>query len=70
MDFNLTIAVVALPLFMFLFLGLAGVKMGRKLTGVLGVIGQGVTTVLAYGLALTYFFGTGQGQIVDGVGQT
>ena len=70
MDFNLTIAVVALPLFMFLFLGLAGVKMGRKLTGVLGVIGQGVTTVLAYGLALTYFFGTGQGQIVDGVRQT
>ena len=70
MPFYLTIAVVALPLFMFLFLGLAGVKMGRKMTGVLGVIGQGVTTVLAYGVALTYFFGTGQGQIANGVRQT
>ena len=67
MPFNYTIAVIAIPLFMFLFLGLAGVKMSRKLTGVLGVLGMLVTTVLAYGVALTYFFGTGQGQVVDGV---
>ena len=69
MPFNYTIAVIAIPLFMFLFLGLAGVKMSRKLTGVLGVLGMLVTTVLAYGVALTYFFGTGQGQVVDGVRQ-
>ena len=54
---------------MFFFLGLAGVKMGKKVTGVLGVIAMGVTTVLAYAVALTYFFGSDQGQVVDGVRQ-
>ncbi len=69
MPLSYTIAVVAIPLLMFLFLGLAGTRMSRKLTGVLGVIGMGVTTVLAYAVACTYFFGTGEGQIVDGVRQ-
>ena len=54
---------------MFLFLGLVGVKMGRKITGVIGVLAMLVDTVLAYGVALTYFFGSGQGQMVDGVRQ-
>ena len=67
MPLNYTIAVIAIPLFMFLFLGLVGVKMNKKITGVLGVLGMLVTTIIAYGVALTYFFGTDQGQIVDGV---
>ena len=54
---------------MFLFLGLVGVKMGRKITGVIGVLAMLVDTILAYGVALTYFFGSGQGQIADGVRQ-
>ena len=55
---------------MFLFLGLVGVKMGRKVTGVIGVLAMLVDTVLAYGVALTYFFGSGQGQMTaDGVRQ-
>ncbi len=70
MPLQYTIACVALPLFMFLFLGLAGVKMRRMTAGVLGVIGQGITTVIAYAAALTYFFGTSQGQVVNGVRQT
>ena len=69
MPLSLAIVVVALPLFMFLFLGLVGVKMGRKITGVIGVLAMLVDTVLAYGVALTYFFGSGQGQMVDGVRQ-
>ncbi len=69
MPLSYTILVIAIPLLMFLFLGLAGVKMGKKLTGVLGVCAMGVTTVIAYAVALTYFFGTGDGQIVDGVRQ-
>ncbi len=70
MPLSYTIAVVAIPLLMFLFLGLAGPRMSRKLTGVLGVIGMGVTTVLAYAVAYTYFFGTGEGQIAaDGTRQ-
>ena len=69
MPLSLAIVVVALPLLMFLFLGLVGVKMGRKITGVIGVLAMLVDTVLAYGVALTYFFGSGQGQMVDGVRQ-
>ena len=69
MPLSLAIIVVALPLLMFLFLGLVGVKMGRKITGVIGVLAMLVDTVLAYGVALTYFFGSGQGQMVDGVRQ-
>ena len=67
MPLSYTIAVIAIPLFMFFFLGLAGVKMDKKLTGWLGVIGMLITTILAYGVALTYFFGSDQGQIADGV---
>ena len=69
MPLSLAIIVVALPLLMFLFLGLAGVKMGRKITGVIGVLAMLVDTILAYGVALTYFFGSGQGQMADGVRQ-
>ena len=69
MPLSYTIAVIAIPLFMFLFLGLVGVKMNKKITGVLGVLGMLVTTIIAYGVALTYFFGTDQGQIADGVRQ-
>ncbi len=69
MPLSYTIAVVAIPLLMFFFLGLAGVKMDKKLTGVLGVIGMLITTILAYGVALTYFFGSDQGQMADGVRQ-
>ena len=69
MPLSLAILVVVIPLIMFLFLGLVGVKMGRKITGVIGVLAMLVDTVLAYGVALTYFFGSGEGQIVDGVRQ-
>ncbi len=69
MPLSYTIAVIAIPLLMFFFLGLAGVKMDKKLTGVLGVIGMLITTILAYGVALTYFFGSDQGQMADGVRQ-
>lgn len=50
-----TVLVLALPFFMFLFLGLAGVKMPRKLAGVLGVIAMLVTTIMAYWVAIDYF---------------
>ncbi|MBR1935397.1 MAG: NADH-quinone oxidoreductase subunit L [Muribaculaceae bacterium] len=69
MQLSYTILVLAIPLFMFLFLGLAGVKMPRKTTGVLGVLAMAVTTIIAYAAAFTYFFGTDQGQVVDGVRQ-
>ena len=54
---------------MFLFLGIVGVKLSKKTAGLLGTLAMGVTTVIAYAVALTYFFGTGQDQVVDGVRQ-
>ncbi len=50
-----TVLVLVLPFVMFLFLGLAGVKMPRKMTGAIGVAGMLVTTVLAYWVAIDYF---------------
>ena len=64
MSFDLSILVLAIPLFMFLFLGIAGVKMGKKATGWIGTASMLVTLVICYGTALTYFFGT---PLVNGV---
>ncbi len=41
---------------MFLFLGICGCKMSHKMAGVLGTTAMGITTVLAYTVAFTYFF--------------
>ncbi|MBR2147227.1 MAG: NADH-quinone oxidoreductase subunit L, partial [Muribaculaceae bacterium] len=65
MPLSSTIYVLAIPFFMFLFLGLVGVKMPRKITGVLGVLGMAVTTVWAYAIAFTYFFGDGPQKVND-----
>lgn len=69
MEFSYTVAVLIIPIVMFLFLGIVGVKLSKKTAGLLGTCAMGVTTVIAYAAALTYFFGTDQGQIVDGVRQ-
>lgn len=50
------IIILALPLTMFLVLGLFGHKMSHKLSGILGTAGMGTTMVLAYIVSFTYFF--------------
>ena len=69
MEFSYTVAVLIIPIVMFLFLGIVGVKLSKKTAGLLGTCAMGVTTLIAYASALTYCFGTSQGQIVDGVRQ-
>ena len=54
MDITLPILILAIPITMFLVLGIGGVKMPRKLAGILGICGLGTTAVLAYIVALTY----------------
>ncbi|MDE7426300.1 MAG: NADH-quinone oxidoreductase subunit L [Muribaculaceae bacterium] len=56
MDATLPIIILALPLFMFLLLGLAGVKMSHKAAAWLGILGMGTTATLSYITAFTYFF--------------
>ena len=44
---HISIFILAIPLFMFLLLGLLGMKMSHKLAGTLGTLGMGTTLVLA-----------------------
>jgi NADH-quinone oxidoreductase subunit L len=69
MNLNYTIAVLILPFLTFVFLGLVGVKMKKKAAGIVGVCSMGVTAFIAFAAAFTYFFGTDQGQVIDGVRQ-
>ena len=69
MEITLPLLILAIPLFNFLLLGLTGMKMSHKLTGLIGIFAMGVTTVLAYTVAFTYFFSGSPDFIVDGVRQ-
>ena len=54
---TIPVLILAIPLFMFIFLGLCGKKMSHPLAGTLGTLGMGTVLVLAYYTAYTYFFG-------------
>lgn len=56
MDITLPILILAIPLGMFFVLGLLGMKMSHKLAGCLGILGLGLTAVVSYYVAATYFF--------------
>ncbi len=56
MDITMPLLILAIPLTMFLLLGIAGCKMSHKLAATLGILGMGTTMVLAYTTAFTYFF--------------
>ena len=56
MDATFPILILAIPLCMFLFLGLLGKFLSPKTAGILGTVAMGVTTALAYYTAYTYFF--------------
>ncbi len=55
MDVTIPLLILAIPLFMFIFLGLCGVKMPHRLAGILGTLGMGTVLVLSYYTAYTYF---------------
>ena len=56
MDVTIPILILAIPLFMFILLGLLGMKMSHRLAGILGTLGMGTVLVLSYFTAFTYFF--------------
>ncbi len=63
MDVTIPILILAIPLFMFLLLGLLGMKMSHKLAGTLGTLGMGTVLVLSYYTAYNYFF-SGSAQFI------
>lgn len=68
MDITFPLLILCIPLFMFLLLGIAGCKMSHKMAGILGTAGMGVTAILGYTVALTYFF-SGNPEFVNESGQ-
>lgn len=61
MEYSLLIVVT--PFILFLLLGLLGGKMKPNIAGIIGTLGMGLCTVLAYSVAYQYFFQVGN---VDG----
>lgn len=61
----MSLLILALPLFMFLLLGLTGMKMSHKTAGILGTLAMGTVLVLCYTVAFTYFF-SGDAAYTDG----
>ncbi|MCM1066524.1 MAG: NADH-quinone oxidoreductase subunit L [Muribaculaceae bacterium] len=68
MDVTIPVLILAIPLFMFVFLGLLGMKMSHKLAGTLGTLGMGTVLVLSYLTAFTYFF-SGAPEFVNAAGE-
>jgi NADH-quinone oxidoreductase subunit L len=57
-NFTYTVWILVIPFLMFVFLGLAGHKIGPKLSGLLGTGALAVITALSYITAYYYFFAT------------
>ncbi len=56
MDITIPLLILAIPLAMFLFLGLAGMKLSHRTAGILGCLGMGTVLILSYYTAYNYFF--------------
>ncbi len=68
MDITMPLMILAIPLCMFLLLGLFGNKMSHRTAGWLGTLGMGIALVLAYTTAYNYFF-SGSELFVNAVGE-
>ncbi|MDE5800429.1 MAG: NADH-quinone oxidoreductase subunit L, partial [Paramuribaculum sp.] len=66
MEQTIPVLILAIPLFMFLFLGICGKYMQHKWAGIIGTAGMGVTMILAYFTAFTYFFSGASEFVTDG----
>lgn len=69
MGITLPILILAIPFAMFLILGIGGVKMSRKIAGILGITALGTVAVISYYVAFSYFFSNDPRFILDGVRQ-
>ena len=58
MEYSLFILIA--PFFLFLVLGLLGMKMKPKVAGIIGTVGMGLCAICAYAVAYQYFFQAGK----------
>lgn len=64
MGITLPILILAIPFAMFLILGIGGVKMSRKIAGILGITALGTVAVISYYVAFSYFSATTPGSFL------
>ncbi|MGA1976709.1 MAG: NADH-quinone oxidoreductase subunit L [Bacteroidales bacterium] len=57
-NFSYTITILLIPFLMFIFLGLFGHKIGRRISGLLGTAGLAILTAVSFFTAYEYFFAT------------
>ena len=67
MGVTLPILILAIPFTMFLVLGIGGVKMPRKVAGVLGILANATLLTICYTVAFRYFF-SGDSHFIDAEG--
>lgn len=67
MEATIPVLILAMPLIMFLFLGLFGNKLSHRTAGILGTSAMGIVLVLAYYTAYLYFF-SGNPNFIDADG--
>jgi NADH-quinone oxidoreductase subunit L len=58
--FSYTVLIPLVPLFMFLIIGLFGMKFKPLVSGIAGTVGLGFIAILSYITAINYFFGVGK----------
>ena len=66
MDYSYVFLILILPIFSFLVLGLAGMKMPNKMAGLIGTTSLGIVTILCYYTAIQYFLVSGRTMTADG----
>ena len=54
-QYSYLLAILVIPIAMFLFLGLMTTKLSKKVAGTLGTIGLGACLIIGYTAAITYF---------------
>jgi NADH-quinone oxidoreductase subunit L len=65
-DFGYTIWILIVPFVTFIVLGLFGMKLKDRISGLTGTAGLAIVTALSYATALRYFWGAG---LTDGIFQ-
>lgn len=65
-DFGYTIWILIVPFVTFLVLGLFGMKLKARISGLMGTTGLAIVTALSYATAVRYFWGAG---LTDGIFQ-
>jgi len=65
-DFGYTVWILIVPFVTFIVLGLFGMKLKARISGLTGTLGLAIVTVLSYATAFRYFLGAG---LADGIYQ-